>query len=708
MKLFRVAIGRLLKTSFGSLTDFRSIAISALIILCIGFILYYSKQVFYYQYDPEYQENLYYHSQWNYPGSRRGISDGEIYKFVGYRLVQGENPFNINYEIPPLGKYLYGVSIHLFGNPYWLSLALYFSSIVLIYLLSKHLFKNTFYSFLVVLLFVTTPFSATETRETMLDLPLMTFYLAHVFFFTLYLNSKRLHYFLISGILLGLATGIKPGVYTPFVTVLGMGLVYLTGVGLNKSRFEKSIGKYIIAIKKKISKKRNVILNISKVTAPSVYALSVFAGYVLSYFSYFIRHPNPIPWLRLHEKPLHFYLGPESNVDRLNVLKSIFLNRYQGWWQKEPTAFGDWSLILPLGVIAAVIVFVASFRSKNRQWLYLSGLTLLFLSVNSFIPFFSRYLMPAIPLFILLIARIFKKMPYVLIILSFANIPFLVGSIATKEPKGDMQAVARFISTRAYRELYRSMDTSQRSTIPETEFIDTLEYVFESLGTREINVNLGDMKKEGGRIIFPSSVSYVTKYGEINFSPEFEFIYKKNEWKFVWKWEYLLEGYTLGDEIVVDEGEMVVSRIRDRNGMTLAERGDWKTVYVITRVMFDWSYHLNAISSVTGDPEGLIDERVRRVIPDHFPRFVGYLDPAIDDAEKKAEEIPGVSLKDAKYLIPVNRDNGEEISDMIRKLYNNRPELFYVRAVVNIKNSDGKSVPLKFDNVESEDVVLEL
>ena len=95
MKLFRVAISQLLKTSFGSLTDFRNIAISALIILCIGFILYYSKQVFHYQYDPEYQENLYYHSQWNYPGSARGISDGEIYKFVGYKLVQGENPYLI-------------------------------------------------------------------------------------------------------------------------------------------------------------------------------------------------------------------------------------------------------------------------------------------------------------------------------------------------------------------------------------------------------------------------------------------------------------------------------------------------------------------------------------------------------------------------------------------------------------------------------------
>ena len=708
MKLFRVAVSRLLKTSFCSLTDFRNITVSVLIILCIGFILYYSKQVFYYRYDPEYQENLYYHSQWNYPGSTRGISDGEIYKFVGYRLFQGENPFNINYEIPPLGKYLYGLSSHLFGNPYWVSLTFYFVSLILIYLLSRHLFNQIFFQLLVMLLFVTTPFTATEIGETMLDLPLMSFYLAHVYFFILYLKNKRLHYFLISGILLGLATGIKPGVYTPFVTLFGMIFVYLNGIKLVDVGIEKKIKGFLKTFKCKISKKPTFIMKLKKFMIPIAYAVSIFAGYVLSYFSYFIKHPNPIPWLRLHEKPLRFYMDPGSDVDRLNVVKSIFLNRYQGWWQKEPTTIGDWSLILPLGLLAVVVVLVTSFKSKNKQWFYVSGLTLIFITVNSFIPFFPRYLMPAIPLFILLIVYILKKIPYVLIILSLANIPFLIGSIAPKDPLGNMEAIERFISTRAYRELYRSIDRQQRDTIQETEFIENLEYVYEQLGTREIDVHTEEIVKNGNRIIFPSVVRYFTKYGELNFNPEFEFIYASGEWKFIWKCEYLLENYDFGDEITVDERDMVLKEIKDSGGRVLARRSEWESVYIIPRVMFDWNYHLRALSSLIGDPTTLIDKRVRRVIPDHFPRFVGYLDPSLRVEEVDIEEIPGASFKDSQYLIPVDRINSDEVSGKIRQLYNSRPELFYIRAEVYITNKEEKKIPIKFDNVKSEDIVLEL
>ena len=86
------------------------------------FTLYSLRQIFYYRYEPAYYENWFYTSQWNIPGSTRGIADGELYKFVGYRLTQGENPFNINFEVPPLGKYLYGLAETSIGNPYWVSL----------------------------------------------------------------------------------------------------------------------------------------------------------------------------------------------------------------------------------------------------------------------------------------------------------------------------------------------------------------------------------------------------------------------------------------------------------------------------------------------------------------------------------------------------------------------------------------------------------
>lgn len=154
--------------------------LSLAIITAIVFIFFNSRQIFFQKYEPEYFENWYYHSQWNYPQSSRGMSDGPLYQFVGYRLTQGENPFNINFEMPPFGKYLYGLAAKYIGNAYCTTVLIYLSSLLAFFLLSLELFKNNKIILSTFLLFVTTPFVATQLRETMLDLPLMFFYLVHV------------------------------------------------------------------------------------------------------------------------------------------------------------------------------------------------------------------------------------------------------------------------------------------------------------------------------------------------------------------------------------------------------------------------------------------------------------------------------------------------------------------------------------------------
>ena len=139
---------------------------------------------------------------------------------------------------------------------------------------------------------------------------------------------------ILAGIFLGLATGTKIGVYTPFTLLLGLILIFLS------SRKLKNI---------------------------PIYLISVFTGYVISFSSYFIRHPNPLPWLRLHEKPLSFYLQPSGgSVDYLNQWRGIFINTYQGFWVGgAKTGLGDWSPILPLGVILAVIIFYLGLKKKD-------------------------------------------------------------------------------------------------------------------------------------------------------------------------------------------------------------------------------------------------------------------------------------------------------------------------------------------------------
>ena len=637
--------------------------------LTIVGIFFFLRQVFFYQYEPEYYENYYYHSQWNIPGSTRGISDGELYKFVGYRLVEGENPFYLNFEIPPLGKYLYGLAEKTIGNPFWVSISLYLLSVLLVYFLSRNLYKNKRLSLIILLLFVTTPFVATQIKETMLDLPLMFFYLLHVFFFTLYLEKKDIKQktinLILAGGCLGLATGVKPGIYTPLIGLVGALMIFL------------------------LEKKQKIIKTL-------LYTASVVGGYVTSYFCYFIRHPNPIPWIRLHEKPLDFYLSPQNDVYYLNQWRSIFSNTYQGWWQPgQTTSFGDWSLVLPLGVIAALIILFFSLKKKDHRWTYLSSVTLSFLLVNTFVPFWGRYLMPAIPLFVLLIGYFFRKKKYILILLILANLPFLYSSIVPNRVDGHAQAISRFTATRAYRELYRSIDFDQRKDILEKDFITFNEDFYESLGTRKIEIEVVDMEKISPRQIKATyDIRYITNYGLVDHQFTTNFNKKYNQWKMVWNWDMLWPGYDPSSQIIVERGETPPSVNY--------------TVYVIPRLMYDWCQSLNDFSLLIGESSLDVDSKIKEVVPDDFPRFIGILDRKLGPGGvAQAEAIKGVVLKKVDYpIILTELPQANLEADYLSELQRNNPELFYSQANVFVENNQGERIEIPFPDVLLTDLAL--
>lgn len=565
--------------------------------LVVIFTVYSARQIFYFKYDPDYFENLYYTSQWNIPNSTRGISDGSLYEFVGYRLVQGENPFNINFEVPPFGKYFYGLAEATIGNPYWLSVALYFGSIAIFYLLTKELFEEKRLRYLSVFLFVTTPFFATQIREVMLDLPLMFLYLVQSLFFVRYLKEKDIKNLLLSAVFLGLATGTKPGVYTPFVFLAGEALIF----------FVKS---------KKAEKLRSLI----------AYPLFIAGGYVLSYFPYFIRHPNPIPWLRLHQKVFDFYLGSGlGGVNHLNQWKGIFINSYEGWWQPgKSTTIGDWSPLLPIAVVAMVYILYKGIKEKKFVWVYLSLVTVAFLFVNTFIPFFSRYLMPLIPLFVLFTTKVFRKVAFIVFFLALLNLPFYNQSVNDKNPAGDVNTTARFISTMAYRDLYKSLRPEDQENIPEEEFINANEYFYQTLGVREISAKVDNISSDAQKASASAQITLTSMYGTATNDETLHYQRIHNQWRLIWDWDYLWPGYSPSSKIAV----------------ALASTQPKLMVYMIPQLMYDWTKGLDSLSKVTGESTISIDRTIRRVVPDKFPRFVGYL----DTDESKALAIPGVSL----------------------------------------------------------------
>jgi len=582
------------------------ILISALIVLIIAVVLFFSRQIFFFRYDAEYFENYYYNSQWNVPQSTRGMSDGELYKFVGYRLVQGENPFNINFETPPFAKHLYGLAEYAVGNPYWISLGFYVLTAVAIYLLSLELFASKTTALLSVLLLVSTPFITSQIRETMLDLPLTALFLIHALFLVRFFKRFKVKDLIIAGIFLGLATGTKIGIYTPLTLLLGLVIVILSS---------KQI--------------KNIIY----------YLVSVATGYVLSYSSYFIHHPNPLPWLRLHEKPLSFYLnGTKNTVDYYNQWRGIFLNTYQGFWVGgEKTGLGDWTIILPLGVILVIYVLYLGLKRKDYSWIYLTLFSIGVLAVNTFVSFWARYLMPIVPILILFILYVFRKVIPVILLLVILNLTILIPTMTANNLSGHSVAVERFLNTRAYREMYRSIDKATKIKYPEEKFQSTMENFYVTMRVKKIEVSITDVVDTKDLHHGTLNTKYFSDYGEFANSQEIDFVLEHNQWKTIWKWDYLWPGFDPDGRIEVDALPKPLSTVL--NG-----------VYVIPRLMYDWGQYTSALSILTKMSSQDIDKKIRATIPDDFPRFVGYLDQGIDPDTLNKNTLPGIRIKkEEKY-----------------------------------------------------------
>jgi hypothetical protein len=546
-----------------------------LIVGLIGFIIYQSRWILTFKYEPEYYENFYYESQYTYPQSARGISDGTLFKFIGYRLTQGENPFNINWEIPPLGKVLYGYSSRLFGNPYWFSIICYFGALIFFFKLLSKNFKNKLVAFSGIVMLILIPHFSNQVPDTMLDLPLTFAYMVHMYFFFEYIDKKKTITLVIAGLLLGIASAIKPPVYVPFIVLSELVIVYLTE-----------------------RKWKNMIL----------FPATVFGGYVLGYFVYFIHHPNPIPWMKLHKKIYDFYLGPALTVKPLAAIKEVF-------------NLGTWGPLYIAGILAYLVAGYSYFKDrKDLKLLTLLLFTTIFLAVSSFIPFFPRYLLPLSFAFVYLILYVIKGNLKFILLLCLLSLPFFYKSFTLAIPTGDAAAAARFMETRAYRELYRSINPGKLKDLPEKDFIVGLEDFNSEIHARKVEVKVGEGKKTNGKYYYDFDVKYFTKFGVVENSIPFEYENINGQWKLNWSWDNVYKGYTPGSSVkfVTTPGNLI--KVYE--------------VYIIPRLMYDWNKNLDNLARLTGQPSIAINSSLTSVVPNDFERFVGYLHKNITDAER--------------------------------------------------------------------------
>ena len=345
-----------------------------LFFLHLGFRIFDVREEYLKRYDSQYWKDRYLHSQWVVPNSKESIGDDGLYAYVGWEYITGRDPTTLNAELPPLGKYLIGLSIVLFGNQNIFALLSGVLVLICFYLLNKIIFKDSYLAFLPVFLFSLDPLFYNQLRAPYLDLLYLGFLLLTFIFF---LKEK----FWISAIFLGAMMATKSSV-TTFAIVAATMFVYLLYM-----KHTEQIKTFLLS-------------------------LSVAIGvFVLTYSVYFLGGHNPLQFLGVQKWILNFYaIGAKG--DPSTALQILLTGNWPNWF--GPTLrVAEWTILWPVSLLlSAYYLFLVFFKRK----LYPSSLfgiwIVIYLLFLAFIPVWPRYLLLLLPfMYNLSVWVLSKKMP---------------------------------------------------------------------------------------------------------------------------------------------------------------------------------------------------------------------------------------------------------------------------------------------------------
>ena len=129
------------------------------------------------------------------------LPDEILYSFNGGALIKGESPILVNPEIPPVGKYLVGLSALLFNNEHLIIPIFFTASFIVLYLIGLQIFKTSFIALLPILFLSFESMFLNQLIYTpLIDIIHLTFLLLSFYFFNkAIINSKHeLIFFILS------------------------------------------------------------------------------------------------------------------------------------------------------------------------------------------------------------------------------------------------------------------------------------------------------------------------------------------------------------------------------------------------------------------------------------------------------------------------------------------------------------------------------
>ena len=341
------------------------------IILNLSIFIVTRKSYFLRKFDPVSLGELYTNSQYVI-GDRSvgGIGDDGLYAFAGYYyFFQQGDISSVNFEHPPLGKYLIGLSIYLFQNENVINLVYFVLLLVTTYFLALKLTQNKIISILSVSILSINPLLLDHLIRSQLDLPFTLFFILALYTFICSLDRYKLIF--ISSLFWGLAFA------TRFFPVLIPIEVYLLYFIIRHER--KMLKSYLISL------------------------LIIPLIYLVSHISFFIYHPSLQEFIRHKIWMLAWYRGSPISIG--NIWRNIFTGEYIDPAGKL-VANEHWNVRLPVIITLSLIPFL---QKKVRNQLPIRIAYYLNLFLLLYVTFFTtgvqKYIMPVYPITSILAVR---------------------------------------------------------------------------------------------------------------------------------------------------------------------------------------------------------------------------------------------------------------------------------------------------------------
>lgn len=208
----------------------------ALTVLYLLFFLFSHKNVFLKPFNYEYFGELYSESQYiKGQASKRTIGDDGLYAFAGYYYITGGDVSQVNFEHPPMGKYLIGVSEYIFGNENIINIIYAILFIVVVYQLGLLLLSSKLLAASATLLVSTDKLITTQYIAPQLDLPTSLTFLIGVYFLLKIIKIPTFKYSAAASIFFSISLVMK---FFPFLFLLMLTVIFVLFISKKYKAFK--------------------------------------------------------------------------------------------------------------------------------------------------------------------------------------------------------------------------------------------------------------------------------------------------------------------------------------------------------------------------------------------------------------------------------------------------------------------------------------